>query len=257
MVSAWEAILMGIIQGLTEFLPVSSSGHLIIIQALLGFDGSDMIRFTVFVHIGTLIAVFVAFWQDIKAILLKPFQRITALLIIGTIPGALIGLFFYDIFTMLFDSLIVVACALIVTGILLMVSDRFNGTRKVEDMSIGSAALVGLFQGIAITPGLSRSSTTIFGALLCGLKRKEAARFSFLLSIPIILGATFFEAFGLITTEGMDWQWTYLLGAVVAGLCGYFAIRVFLRLITKRRLRYFSYYCWAIAATVLISQLFI
>ena len=255
MVSAWEAIVMGIVQGLTEFLPVSSSGHLVIIQTLLGFDSSEMIRFNIFVHVGTLLAVFVAFWGDIKALLLKPFQRLTLLLIIGTIPAALMGLFLNDIFAMLFGSLIAVGLALIITGLLLLISDRFNGTKSIDDMSLGAAAMVGIFQGLAITPGLSRSGSTIFGSLLAGLKREEAARFAFLLSIPIILGAGAYEALDLITADGMDWQWTYLLGALAAAACGYLAIRIFLRLLTKRNLRYFSYYCWTIAAIILISQL--
>lgn len=255
MVSAWEAIVLGIVQGLTEFLPVSSSGHLVFAQALLGLDG-DMLSFDVFVHVGTLVAVFTAFWGDIKALLRHPICKTMGLLIVGTIPAALMGVFLDDIFERLFSSLVVVSCALIVTGVLLLISDRLQGNRKIEDMSYGSAVLVGLFQGLAITPGLSRSGSTIFGSLLCGLKREEAARFSFLLSIPIILGAAGKQCLDMAQEGLLVLQWTYFLGAAVAAVCGYLAIRIFLRLLAKKNLRYFSYYCWALAAVVLISRIF-
>lgn len=254
MLTAWQAILLGILQGLTEFLPVSSSGHLVIAQALLGIE-APMLTFDVFVHVGTLAAVFVAFWGDIKALLRHPLCKTTALLVIGTIPAGLMGLFLGDFFESMFSSLSAVAMALIFTGLLLRASDGLNGTRRLEEMEYSGALIVGLFQGIAIMPGLSRSGSTIFGSLLTGLRRDEAARFSFLLSIPIILAAAAKQLLDLSgKAGGMELQWTYFLGAAVAGICGYAAIRVFLRLLGKRRLHYFSYYCWGLAALVIISQ---
>jgi len=169
-INAVEAIVLGLVQGLTEFLPVSSSGHLVITQALFGIT-EDVLVFDIFVHVGTLIAVFVAFRKDILALLRKPFCRFTALIIIGCIPTALMGFFLNDFFSALFSSLLTVAFALIVTGILLYISDRLNGTKTINEMKFSDALIIGFFQGCAITPGLSRSGSTIFGALLCGLKR--------------------------------------------------------------------------------------
>ncbi len=252
-ISAWEAVVLGLVQGLTEFLPVSSSGHLVIAQALLGIEEHVLI-FDVFVHLGTLIAVFTAFWADIWGILKRPFRKITALLLTACIPTALMGLLLNDFFTALFSSLTAVACALCVTGILLWISDRFHGEKTIEEMGFGHALAVGFFQGCAITPGLSRSGSTIFGAILCGLKRSEAAKFSFILSIPAILGAGALEVLDMLHTESLEISWTYILGAAVAAVSGYWAIRFFIKLLEKAHLRYFSLYCWLLAAIVLLRQ---
>jgi len=215
-----------------------------------------MLTFDILVHLGTLTAVFVVFWQDIKAIILRPWCKTTALLAVGTVPAVVLGLLLDDLFTAMFSSLVFVALALVLTGLLLRFSDGFHGRRRLEDMNLGGALLIGLFQGLAIMPGLSRSGSTIFGALLTGLRRDEAARFSFLLSIPVILGAAAKQVLGA-GAGGLQLHGAYLLGAAVAGLCGYLAIRIFLRLLAQKSLRYFSYYCWAVAAAVLISQLLI
>ena len=254
--SVWQAVLLGAVQGLTEFLPVSSSGHLVLFQELLDIN-TNMLSFDVFVHVGTLVAVFVYFLGDIWAILKKPLCRFTALIVVGCIPAALMGLLLDDLFAVLFSSVLAVACALIVTGILLFVSDRFSGTRTLSEMRFSEALVVGVFQGLAITPGLSRSGSTIFGALLCGLRRKDAARFSFLLSIPVILGAAAKEGWDMLDAGTLVLQWSYLAGAVVAALFGYLAIRIFIRLLEKKSLRYFSYYVWLVAAVVLVSRIFV
>jgi len=254
MLSAWQAIVLGIIQGLTEFLPVSSSGHLVIFQSLLGFK-EPMILFDVFLHVGTLFAVFAAFWDDIRYLFSHILSKEVGLLIIATIPAALMGYFLEDYFTLLFSSVIAVACALILTGILLFISDRFKGKRSLRQIGIKEALLIGVFQGLAITPGLSRSGSTIFGALLCQMNRKDAARFSFILSIPIILGAAVKSAIDMAGAGTISLEWTYFLGAVVAAVFGYLAIKIFLKLLAKANLRIFSYYCWLIAAIVIITQL--
>lgn len=251
---AWQALLLGLVQGFTEFLPVSSSGHLVIAQSLLGIK-AEMLTFDIFVHVGTLVAVFVYFWSDIHELLKRPFCRFTALLLVGCIPAGLMGVLLDDVFERLFSSLAAVACALIVTGLLLYVSDRFNGKGRIESMSFPQALAIGCFQGLAITPGLSRSGSTIFGALLCGLERSEAARFSFLLSIPVILGAALLEGVDVIKS-GVPVSFSYFLGALVAAVSGYIAIRIFIRLLEHRNMRYFSYYVWALAAVVLIICLF-
>ncbi len=255
LISAWKAILLGLVQGLTEFLPVSSSGHLVIAQSLLGIE-NHALAFDIFVHLGTLVAVFVAFWPDIWGILKRPFRKITALFLVACIPTGLMGLLLNDFFSSLFSSLLAVAFALVLTGVLLLISDRFHGTKMIEEMNFGHALAIGFFQGCAITPGLSRSGSTIFGALLCGLKRSEAAKFSFILSIPAILGAAVTELPEMLEGGAMAFQWTYLLGAAVAAVSGYFAIRIFIKLLERANLRYFSYYCWAVALIVMVSQLF-
>jgi undecaprenyl-diphosphatase len=254
MLSAWEAILLGLLQGLTEFLPVSSSGHLVIAQHLLGIN-EPMLNFDIAVHVGTLAAVITAFWGDVKSLLKNPICKTMLLLIIGTIPAVLAALLLGDIVEAMFSSLITVAIALLLTGILLQRSDSFSGQGCVEDMGYGKALIVGLFQAVAIVPGLSRSGSTIFGALLSGLKRTEAARFSFLLSIPVILGAAVKQLLD-VGAGAISLQWTYLLGAAVAALAGYAAIRIFLKLLEQKSLRYFGYYCWALAALVALSRLF-
>lgn len=255
-VKFWQAIILGLVQGLTEFLPVSSSGHLVIAQSLLGLN-VEMMSFDIFVHVGTLVAVFVVFHKDIAQLLRHLWSRSTLMIIIACIPVGLMGLLLDDPFSRLFSSLIAVACALIITGVLLLLSDRFNGQGEIKDMTVGQALVIGLFQGFAITPGLSRSGTSIFGALLCGLKRSEAAKFSFIVSIPVILGAALKEGYELVTEGGVAVDWTYFLGAAVAAVSGYFAIRVFLRLLEKRSMRYFSYYVWALALIILVSRIFV
>ncbi|MCR4963652.1 MAG: undecaprenyl-diphosphate phosphatase [Firmicutes bacterium] len=251
--SAWKAIILGLVQGLTEFLPVSSSGHLVIAQSLLGIEEPALI-FDVFVHLGTLVAVFAAFWPDIWGILKRPFRKITALLLVACIPTALMGVLLNDFFTSLFSSLTAVALALCVTGVLLWISDYFHGRKNIEDMNFGHALTIGFFQGCAITPGLSRSGSTIFGALLCGLKRSEAAKFSFILSIPAILGAGILETADMLQAGTFQVSWAYILGAAVAAVSGYWAIRFFIKLLEKAHLRYFSLYCWLVAAIVLLRQ---
>lgn len=254
MVTFWQAVVLGVLQGLTEFLPVSSSGHLVIGQALLGME-AEVLSFDIFVHVGTLVAVFAVFWGDIVRLLRHPFNKTVGLIILGCVPAGLMGFLLNDLFTSLFSSLVAVGCALIVTGVLLFISDRFQGQRQIRDLNAGQALLVGLFQGLAITPGLSRSGSTIFGALLCGLKRSEAAKFSFLLSIPVILGAALKQVLDMRGGE-IVFQSSYLVGFVVAAVCGYLAIRVFLKLLENKSLRYFSYYCWVLAIIVLLTQIF-
>jgi undecaprenyl-diphosphatase len=155
----------------------------------------------------------------------------------------------------MFSSLWTVAAALMLTGILLQYSDSFRKEGRMEDMSYAKALIVGLFQAAAIVPGLSRSCSTIFGSLFCGLSRKEAARFSFLLSIPVILGAALKQVLDMRGTGALGLHWTYLVGMLVAALAGYAAIRIFLQLLSRSRLRYFGYYCWAVAALVTISHI--
>ncbi|MCL2817697.1 MAG: undecaprenyl-diphosphate phosphatase [Clostridiales bacterium] len=243
-----QAIFLGVLQGLAEFLPISSSGHLIIFRSFFGME-EVMLSFDVFLHLGTLAAVMIVFFKDIAAILRRPFSKEMLLLIIATVPAALAGFLLEDQITRFFSSVIPVAVALVFTGLLLNFSDRFHGRREMKELSYVQAGVVGFFQAVAILPGISRSGSTIFAALACGMTRKAAARFSFLLSVIIILGAAGKQSFDIIKeTGGLVLEPYYFAGMAASAFAGICAILFFLRLLEKKSLRFFAYYCWAFAA---------
>ena len=196
-----ESIILGLIQGLTEFLPVSSSGHLVLFQNLFGIEEATQ-AFSILLHMATLIAVFVYYWRDIWALIRRPFQRTTALLIAGTIPTVIIALLFNDTFDAIFGKGKFIGFNFIFTGLILLYADtRRGGRKKVRNMSIFDALLVGTMQGVAILPAVSRSGMTISTCLSRGLDKENAARFSFLLSIPAILGAMTLTIKDMVTGE--------------------------------------------------------
>lgn len=250
-----QAFILGMVQGLTEFLPVSSSGHLVLFQHLFGFEEAPL-AFVVLLHIGTLVAVFIAFWDDIVAILKRPFDRLTFLILVGIIPAGLAGYFLEDYFAMAFESLLVVGIGLIFTGAILKISENYANNRilikQAEETSFKDAIFIGIIQALAILPGISRSGLTIAAGLFAGLDRDFAARFSFLLSIPVIIGAGVLQLRNLdLGSETMSIL-PYATGFVSSALFGYFAIKVVLRLVRKGRLSVFSYYCWAVALFSLV-----
>lgn len=256
-----EALLLGIVQGLTEFLPVSSSGHLVIFQHLLGISEPPL-TFDVLVHIGTLFAVFIAFRDDIIAILRKPFSRLTYLLIVACIPAVLAGYLLAPIFEASFSSLLVVGVGLLITGTLLKHSENLANrniiVKEVEETRYRDALFIGILQAIAIFPGISRSGSTIAGGMIAGLDRNFAAHFSFVLSIPVIIGAAVFQLKDAFST-GLPQELIapYLLGPITAAIFGYLAIKVVLDLVRKGKLSLFSYYCWALGVVVLVWYFFI
>jgi undecaprenyl-diphosphatase len=246
--TVFEAVLLGMVQGLTEFLPVSSSGHLVIFQHILGMKEAPL-TFDVLVHWGTLIAVFIAFWDDILAIIKRPFSKLTYLIIVGCIPAGLAGVFLQDYFEKAFESLLVVGIGLIFTGFILkrseIISQRNRGFVDEKDASYMDVLIVGLMQAIAIIPGISRSGSTIAGGLLTGFERNFAARYSFLLSIPVILGAGILQLKDISVTGIPGGNFTpYIVGPLVAAVCGLLAIKLVVRLVRQGRLSVFSYYCW-------------
>ena len=250
-----QAIFLGLLQGLTEFLPVSSSGHLIVFQNFFGIE-EPMLTFNIFLHLGTLLAVLVVFAKDIWTLLRRPFCREVALLIIATIPVALAGIFFEDYVTGIFSSTLSVGIALIVTGAMMYISDRFYGHRSIKDLPFSNALIVGIFQGVAILPGISRSGSTIFASLFCGMERAQAARFSFLLSIIAILGASGKESIDLIkSTGGLHLEQFYFVGMAAAAISGFFAIKFFLNLLKKNNMKFFAFYCWIFAAITIVWSL--
>ncbi|MGI6412205.1 MAG: undecaprenyl-diphosphate phosphatase [Syntrophomonadaceae bacterium] len=251
----FEAIVLGAVQGLTEFLPVSSSGHLVIFQHLFAVEEPPL-TFDVLVHIGTLIPVFIVFWQDIWYLIKKPFSRLTGLILVGCIPAGLVGYFFNTWIEKAFTSLLVVGLGLLFTGAVLKFSEysaKYSfGLKRFGDMKYSDAVFIGLLQALAIIPGISRSGSTIAGGLLAGLDREIAARFSFLMSIPVILGAGILELSDLAWVE-MTWQemQPYLLGFLSSIITGYIAIKIVFNLVKIGRLSVFTWYCWALAGIVL------
>jgi undecaprenyl-diphosphatase len=250
-----EALLIGAIQGLTEFLPVSSSGHLVILQYFLGIKEQPL-TFAVLVHMGTLISVFVAFYKDIAAILRKPFTKLTYLIIVGCIPAGLVGVFLGSYVEMAFESLLAVGLGLIFTGFVLQISERLADrnifTKEIRETTYRDVIFIGMLQALAIIPGISRSGSTIAAGLLAGLDREFAARYSFLLSIPVILGAGLIELKDLFEI-GVDTAHMvpYAIGVISAAIFGLLAIKVVMNLVKRGRLSYFSYYVWILGLLVL------
>lgn len=258
----WEQALgLGILQGLTEFLPVSSSGHLVLGQAALGLKEPQLL-FDILVHMGTLVAVLFIYGADAWRILRAWFlslvgkggdeeDRISArsgwLLILGSIPAGLVGFLFKDFIETAFGSPRLVAYTLVVTGLLLWFSARrSSGEREEEEMTWRDAVLIGLLQALAILPGISRSGATIAMALFLGIDREQAARFSFLLSVPAITGA-FALKIATLPAETPVYLIPLLLGTVAAAVTGLFALKWLLRLVREGKLGGFAYYCWALA----------
>lgn len=255
-----EAFILGAVQGLTEFLPVSSSGHLVIFQHLFGIHEGP-ITFDVLVHMGTLIAVIVAFWDDIVSICRHPFDRLTWLIVVGCIPAGLAGFLLAPLFEKAFESLLVVGIGLFITGLLLKVSEylanQHFGLKTSNETSYKDALFIGIIQAIAIVPGISRSGSTIAAGLVSGLDREFAARYSFLLSIPVIIGAGIFQLQDLFVS-GIPARniVPYIIGPLTAALFGYFAITVVMKMVRRGRLSVFSYYCWTLGGLTLLYYYF-
>ena len=271
--SLLSSILLGLIQGLAEFLPISSSGHLAIAAHFMGQAGigEPPPFFDVLLHLGTLAAVFAAYWQDIREMIVElicgvrdlargttpspipPARRLILLIIVGTLP-LFVVLPVKDFIEGLGDNIYFVAGALIVTGFLLFASDRVKKGRKTEKTAtLLDVLLVGVAQAIATCPGISRSGTTITAGCFVGLDRKFAVRYSFLMSIPAILGAnllTLKDAIAEKTIIVSDIP-VYLVGVAVAAVVGYLCIRLLKMIADKGRFGWFAYYCWAAGVIVL------
>lgn len=253
----FESILLGIVQGLTEFLPVSSSGHLVLAQSLLpGFDG-PAVAFDVLLHAGTLAAVLIYFRHDLAGMasdFAHPRERslhLPLLLALGTVPAALVGVLFEDSIKPLFTSPRSASIGLLITAFLLFLAWKVGtqGRRSLLSLTIWSALLIGVFQAVAIIPGISRSGATIAAGVFLGLSGQDAARFSFLLSIPAIAGAFLLESGALI---GMESPAFYLAGATAAALTGWASIAFLMKLLGRGRLLPFALYCLAVGSISLV-----
>ena len=271
-----QALILGIVQGLTEFLPVSSSAHLVFVPYIIGTTSS--LAYDTLLHIGTLIAVVAYFWNDIinmiksffsslldiprgqfrKGLQEDQFKKLAWFVIIGSIPAGLAGILFKDSFEGLFSNIIAVGFFLIITGFLLwgseMMSRKISDKTSLKEMSLKNSILVGIAQAFAIAPGISRSGATISAGLFLGIERELAARYSFLLSIPAILGAALVQAKDI--TSIMDISSTAAIaGFIAAIISGYLAVRFMLKLIKEKNLLPFAYYCWIIGPLAIILAL--
>ena len=265
---------LGFVQGVAEFLPISSSGHLSLLQNFLGLQSAEEsnLFLDVVLHLGTLISVFIYYWNDIVSMVkeffrgcgalvhpdprekhVPPARRMVLLVIIGTLPLFVI-LPFKKYIDLLYNNTWFIGCALLVTGCLLFISDRLAKGHKAErSTSVLDVIIIGFSQALATTPGLSRSGTTISTAMLLGCKREFAVRYSFLLSIPAVLGANILSLKDAIEA-GINWSLmpSYLLGVVVSAVVGYFAIRLVNALSNKGKFGNFAYYCWGVGVLALI-----
>jgi len=244
----FDAILWGAVQGLTEFLPISSSGHLVIIPALLGREGPD-IGTTAMLHLGTLAAVLVFYRADIvkMARFDRPGRRMITIIVIGTIPAVILGLLFENTLDELTPKPKAVAGMLVVTGAIMLATMMLRQGRKTaEDLSPTDAGLIGLAQSFALIPGVSRSGMTISAGLARGLGRVEAARFAFLLGIPAIAGAGLLSVAKALSDDGAGITASTIVGMIVAGLVGYWAISFLIRILGRIGLAPFGIYCVAV-----------
>ena len=277
--SVWEALVLGIVQGATEFLPVSSSGHLVLLQKVFGIT-EPVLLFDTALHAGTLIAVIVVLWRDVWGILRRIFQPLTLFLIIATIPAVIAALLFRGPIEEAFASASFLGFAFLLTSALLFVSEKFSRNAKndsgqglpqvrpqvgpqvgpqvrpIEEMNVTDALVIGLLQAVAVVPGISRSGATISGGLCRRLDRDFAARFSFLLSIPAILGALLLQAIGLAKGGGTEAiaPLPLAVGTVSACVVAFFSIRLALKIVREHSLFGFSVYTGILGLLVLIDK---
>lgn len=264
--TVWQAILLGILQGFTEFLPISSSGHLVIVPFLLDWPDPGMFM-DAMLHTGTLIAIILYFLEDIinlikaalrslrQRSLANPDARLAWGLLIGTIPAAVIGFLFEEWFELFFGRPTAAAAFLLVTAFFLILSEYVGSkNRPINSISWFEALLIGLAQTLAIAPGLSRSGTTISAGLLLGFRREDAARYSFLLSIPILLGVTAYNLLKLLTGQVVLTSLGIVaLGTLAAAVSGYLAITGLLALVRRSSLWPFAIYCIVLGSVVLFG----
>ncbi len=265
-----QAIILGIIQGLTEFLPISSSGHLVILPFVFNWELSskESYIFNVLVQIGTLVAVIFYFRKDLIAITTdffkqlfsgQPFatheSRLGWLMIIATIPAGLVGLLFEDAVEQAFSSPLFAGIALLVTGFLMTIAEIVNvKIGDIRDITLPTALVMGLMQSLAIFPGISRSGATISGGMFCHIRRKEAGKFSFLMSIPIMLAAGGLSTYQLVTEipDTNGFLPIIALGFLTAAVVGYIAIHWLLKFLSNHSLIYFAIYCFLLGGTTII-----
>ena len=274
----FESIILGLVQGLAEFLPISSSGHLAALQYIFGIDGSNVLTITVMLHFGTLVAIFVVYWKDIVDLVKELFatikdictgqgvqvnkndtRKLGFMIITASVPTAIIGLLLNDFFESLYARMTVIGVCLIITGCGLFFAERYGGgKRTIKDMNFRNAFFIGLCQSVAIMPGISRSGATMIGGLACKFDRAFAVRYAFLISIPSVLGAFLLEVPEAVrsVSDGTGMSLGVMLaGIAVAAISGYAAIKVMIKAVTNKKLMYFSVYTWIAGAALIIYSI--
>lgn len=273
----FEATILGLVQGLAEFLPISSSGHLALLQYFFDIKGEQVLFFAVMLHLGTLISVFIIYWKDIWELIIelgltvkdlctgkglrlreRPVRKLGIMIIVATIPTAAIGLAFNDLFGGLYLSLVAIGVGLLITGFIMFAAEKMGSANKgIEKMNFRNALFIGFLQGIAICPGISRSGSTLVGGLTTGLNRAFAVKFAFLISIPSILGSVVIELPPALEA-GIDTALygPILVGVIVSAISGFIAIKTMIKIVSKKKLSYFSYYVWALGIFVLLYRIF-
>ena len=273
----FKAIILGLVQGLAEFLPISSSGHLALLQGLFGIEGESVLLFAVLLHVGTLVSVFICYWKDISELVVelfitikdiftgkglrlneRPVRKLGVMIIVATIPTAVIGVLFNDLFESFYSSFVAIGTGFIVTGVLMFLAERMgSANRGIEQMNFRNALFIGILQGVAICPGVSRSGSTLIGGLTTGLRREFAVKFAFLISIPSILGSVVLEVPDAVKA-GLD---TAIIGPVAAGVLvaavsGIIAIKGMIKIVSGKKLSYFSYYVWILGVITIALGVF-
>ena len=260
--SVLDAVLLAVLQGLTEFLPVSSSGHLVLAQQLLNLYNPQIVSFDIFVHFGTLISVVIVFWNDIIEILRSFIKALITFkakeehkkteyfhlgiaIVIGSIPAGVIGLAFHRQIEEIFTDPKFVAMNIVITGLILFLT-RLAKPVKGKKVGILSSIIIGFAQMVAILPGISRSGLTMSAALFLKISPVQAARFSFLLSIPVIAGATLLATYKLVTLGTTIGFLQIIIGIVMSAIAGYVGIKLLLRIMEKGKFSWFSLYCLVI-----------
>jgi len=257
MVTLIEVLILAVIQGLTEWLPVSSSGHLVITQKVLGLNLP--LIYSVMLHVGTLIVVLTVFRKDItdiiKAVIKRDFKtqegKLALFIAVGSVPIAIIGFVFHAIFESLFSNLPAVGLALIITGCVLFFSEKRLGNKKIGTLD---SLLIGLAQAIAIIPGISRSGVTLTTGLLRKIDKTTAFRYSFLLSVPAVIGATIMESKELVV--GNVDMVPLILGATISMIVGYASLKLVQKIVMSEKFHLFAYYCWTIGIAIILFTIF-
>lgn len=241
----FQIILLGMIQGATEFLPISSSGHLVLFQTIFGFK--EMLFYDVILHFATLLAVVILFFSDIISYLKT--SKIIFFIFLLSIPTGIIGLFIKKYFYFVYDNVMLSGLFLCITGFWLFLAEKRYNENTSEKITITNidmfkSIIVGISQGIAVLPGISRSGATLGSMMLLNFKKEQAVNFVFIASIPAILGATLLELKDAVSEKAIDFEISYLIGCIVAFIVGVLSLKFLIKVVKNQKLKYFAYYCF-------------